>query len=310
MVTVADLGILRDVAARDGRLVVTITPTYSGCPAIAEIAHDLRYRLSQAGFADVTVRTELAPAWSSDWITAEGRGKLLAAGVAPPHPAPAARVPRRTGPADPHRHPPRAGQLPALRFGRHDADRGVQRDRVQGSLPLRGLPRALRVRQGDLMPRPAPARTPRARTEFHPLTVARVDPLTDDSAAVTFDVPPQALDAFAFTPGQSLTIRRGQERRSYSICAASGRAPRIGVREVAGGAVSGWLVHEVRAGDVIDVQAPGRVVRSRPGQARAARPDRRGQRDHARSCPSPDPYSPRTTSQPSRCSTATGVMTR
>jgi ring-1,2-phenylacetyl-CoA epoxidase subunit PaaE len=106
------------------------------------------------------------------------------------------------------------------------------------------------------MPRPAPARITRARTEFHPLTVARVDPLTDDSAAVTFDVPPQALDAFDFAPGQSLTIRRGDERRSYSICAASGRAPRIGVREVAGGAVSGWLVHEVRAGDIIDVQAP------------------------------------------------------
>jgi ring-1,2-phenylacetyl-CoA epoxidase subunit PaaD len=89
MVTVADLGILRDVAAEeDGHLVVTITPTYSGCPALREIAHDLRHRLSQAGFADVTVRTALAPAWSSDWITAEGRRKLLAAGIAPPHPAP------------------------------------------------------------------------------------------------------------------------------------------------------------------------------------------------------------------------------
>jgi ring-1,2-phenylacetyl-CoA epoxidase subunit PaaE len=106
------------------------------------------------------------------------------------------------------------------------------------------------------MARPAPSRPTRARTEFHPLTVARVDQLTDDSAAVTFEVPPQVLDAFAFAPGQSLTIRRGQERRSYSICAPSGRAPRIGVREVTGGAVSGWLVHEVRAGDVIDVQVP------------------------------------------------------
>src|SRR5271166_1374269 len=95
-----------------------------------------------------------------------------------------------------------------------------------------------------------------SRTEFHPLTVARVDPLTDDSAAVTFDVPGRLLDVFTFAPGQSLTIRRGDERRSYSICAARGRAPRIGVREVAGGAVSGWLVHEVKAGDVIDVQAP------------------------------------------------------
>ncbi len=88
MLTVADLGILRDVAAEEGRLVVTITPTYSGCPALREIAHDLRHRLSRAGFAEVTVRTALAPAWSSDWITAEGRRKLRAAGLAPPHPAP------------------------------------------------------------------------------------------------------------------------------------------------------------------------------------------------------------------------------
>jgi ring-1,2-phenylacetyl-CoA epoxidase subunit PaaE len=101
------------------------------------------------------------------------------------------------------------------------------------------------------MPRPAPS-----RTEFYPLTVARVDPLTADAAAVTFDVPARLAEKFTFAPGQSLTIRRGGERRSYSICAARGRAPRIGVREVAGGAVSGWLVHEVRAGDVIEVQEP------------------------------------------------------
>ena len=101
------------------------------------------------------------------------------------------------------------------------------------------------------MPRPAPS-----RTEFHPLTVARVDPLTADAAAVTFDVPTRLAEKFTFAPGQSLTIRRGGERRSYSICAARGRAPRIGVREVAGGAVSGWLVHEVRAGDVIEVAEP------------------------------------------------------
>ena len=98
MVTVADLGILRDVSAEGGRLVVTITPTYSGCPALPEIAHDLRRRLCQAGFADVTVRTALAPAWSSDWITAEGRRKLQAAGIAPPHAVPAGRGPGRRGP--------------------------------------------------------------------------------------------------------------------------------------------------------------------------------------------------------------------
>jgi ring-1,2-phenylacetyl-CoA epoxidase subunit PaaE len=94
------------------------------------------------------------------------------------------------------------------------------------------------------------------RVEFYPLMVARVDRLTGDSAAVTFDVPPGLADRFAFAPGQSLTVRRGDERRSYSICAVRGRPPRIGVREVPGGAVSGWLVHEVRPGDVIEVQAP------------------------------------------------------
>jgi ring-1,2-phenylacetyl-CoA epoxidase subunit PaaE len=95
-----------------------------------------------------------------------------------------------------------------------------------------------------------------ARTDFYPLAVAAVDPLTDDAAAVTFDVPAALRGTFAFAPGQSLTIRRGSERRSYSICAQAGHPVRIGVREVAGGAVSGWLVREVRPGDVIDVQAP------------------------------------------------------
>jgi ring-1,2-phenylacetyl-CoA epoxidase subunit PaaE len=95
-----------------------------------------------------------------------------------------------------------------------------------------------------------------SRTDFYPLTVAAVDPLTDDAAAVTFDVPAGLRDTFAFAPGQSLTVRRGAERRSYSICAPAGRPPRIGVREVTGGAVSGWLVREVRPGAVIDVQAP------------------------------------------------------
>jgi ring-1,2-phenylacetyl-CoA epoxidase subunit PaaE len=94
------------------------------------------------------------------------------------------------------------------------------------------------------------------RTDFHPLVVADVEPLTDDSAAITFRVPGDLAEVFTFAPGQSLTVRRGEERRSYSICAAAGSAPRIGVREVAGGAVSGWLVHELKAGDTVEVQVP------------------------------------------------------
>ncbi len=95
-----------------------------------------------------------------------------------------------------------------------------------------------------------------ARHDFHPLTVSAVQALTDDSAAVTFTVPDALRSQFAFAAGQSLTVRLGDERRTYSICAPAGAAPRIGVRELAGGAVSGRLVHELRAGDVLDVQAP------------------------------------------------------
>jgi ring-1,2-phenylacetyl-CoA epoxidase subunit PaaD len=94
VLTIEDLGILRRVDYRPDRgVVVTITPTYSGCPAMREIAADVQARLHRAGFAQVTVATELTPPWTTDWITAEGRRKLAAAGIAPPSAAP-----RRTGP--------------------------------------------------------------------------------------------------------------------------------------------------------------------------------------------------------------------
>lgn len=84
MVTLAELGILRSATVDGDKVTVTITPTYSGCPAMREMSADLRNRLERAGFGDVTVRTQLSPAWSSDWITAEGRTKLAAGGIAPP----------------------------------------------------------------------------------------------------------------------------------------------------------------------------------------------------------------------------------
>jgi ring-1,2-phenylacetyl-CoA epoxidase subunit PaaD len=83
-VTIAELGILRDVREADGAVTVTITPTYSGCPAMAQIAADLRRRLAEAGYERVDVRTELSPAWTTDWITPDGRRKLADAGIAPP----------------------------------------------------------------------------------------------------------------------------------------------------------------------------------------------------------------------------------
>jgi len=94
------------------------------------------------------------------------------------------------------------------------------------------------------------------RADFHRLTVTCVEPLTDDSAAITLTVPDDLADAFAFAAGQTLTVRRGEERRTYSICAPVGAAPQIGVREVAGGAVSGWLVRALKGGDTLEVQVP------------------------------------------------------
>ena len=95
---------------------------------------------------------------------------------------------------------------------------------------------------------------------FHELRVAAVERLCGDAVAVTFDVPDDLAGAFAFRPGQSLTVRKpgdaADERRSYSICAPAGARPRIGVREVPGGLVSGWLVNEVRVGDPVEVGPP------------------------------------------------------
>jgi ring-1,2-phenylacetyl-CoA epoxidase subunit PaaD len=101
MLTLADLGVLRDVRDEAGTVVVEITPTYSGCPAMGVMRADLVHALHRAGFADVDVRTVLSPAWTTDWISAAGRRKLAAGGIAPPGRAPvrtSGAVPLSLGP--------------------------------------------------------------------------------------------------------------------------------------------------------------------------------------------------------------------
>ncbi|MCB5907454.1 1,2-phenylacetyl-CoA epoxidase subunit PaaD [Streptomyces pinistramenti] len=89
MLTLADLGVLRDVeVAADGTVTASLTPTYSGCPAMAEMRADVASRLHAAGFAQVEIRTVLDPPWTSDWITPAGRRKLAEHGIAPPGAAP------------------------------------------------------------------------------------------------------------------------------------------------------------------------------------------------------------------------------
>ncbi|MFE1251941.1 1,2-phenylacetyl-CoA epoxidase subunit PaaD [Streptomyces sp. NPDC058735] len=90
MLTLADLGVLREVSLEpDGTVVASLTPTYSGCPAMAEMRAGVAARLRDAGYGRVEIRTVLDPPWSSDWITADGRRKLAEHGIAPPGAAPA-----------------------------------------------------------------------------------------------------------------------------------------------------------------------------------------------------------------------------
>lgn len=84
VLTISDLGVLRDVHVEAGRITVTITPTYSGCPAMDEIRADIRTVLGTHGWDDVDVRTELSPAWTTDWMSERGRDALRRHGIAPP----------------------------------------------------------------------------------------------------------------------------------------------------------------------------------------------------------------------------------
>jgi acetyl-CoA acyltransferase len=111
-------------------------------------------------------------------------------------------------------------------------------------------------------------RAPAGRTGLHPLVVDDVRRLTDDSVAVTFQVPEELREVFDFAAGQSLTLRRvidGIEHRwTYSICSPVGSRPRIGVREIPRGLFSSWLVHQVKPGDRIEVQPPSGSFRADP----------------------------------------------
>ncbi|PYC80864.1 phenylacetate-CoA oxygenase subunit PaaJ [Streptomyces tateyamensis] len=87
MLTLAELGVLAGVEQAGSAVTVWLTPTYSGCPAVAEMAADVELRLRRAGYTEVAVRLRLDPPWSTDAITPAGKAKLAAAGIAPPGPA-------------------------------------------------------------------------------------------------------------------------------------------------------------------------------------------------------------------------------
>jgi len=87
VISVLDLGIVRDVHCDGDAVAITITPTYSGCPAMAVIAADITATLTGHGVTSVDVITQIAPPWTTDWLSAKGKARLEEYGIAPPRPA-------------------------------------------------------------------------------------------------------------------------------------------------------------------------------------------------------------------------------
>ena len=109
VITIEDLGILRDVAVDGEHVTVTITPTYSGCPAMQEITADVLTALEQRGWHDVEVRMVLSPAWTTDWMSEDGRRKLREFGIAPPSVRTSGPVPVQLGRRAPQVECPQCG---------------------------------------------------------------------------------------------------------------------------------------------------------------------------------------------------------
>lgn len=87
VISVVDLGVVRQVSVAGDTVEVTITPTYSGCPAMAVIAMDIETELAKQGVQNLSLKTQIAPAWTTDWLSDKGRARLETYGIAPPQTA-------------------------------------------------------------------------------------------------------------------------------------------------------------------------------------------------------------------------------
>ena len=86
-ISLLDLGVIRNIAWADDALEITVTPTYSGCPATAVINMEIEAAMHARGIENVTLKRQIAPPWTTDWLSEKGRAKLEAYGIAPPQPA-------------------------------------------------------------------------------------------------------------------------------------------------------------------------------------------------------------------------------
>ncbi len=143
VISVVDLGIVRavDVVSSD-ECIVTITPTYSGCPAMQVIADAVTDALRSHGVAKVTLVNQLAPAWTTDWMSEAGKAKLKGYGIAPPQQQ-VIDISGLQGWRQAPAHADAGGDLPELRFHAYAADQPVRLHAVQGPVQMPGLPRTV-----------------------------------------------------------------------------------------------------------------------------------------------------------------------
>ncbi len=125
VLSISDLGILRDIEIADEKISILITPTYSGCPAMEIIQDDIRMALAKNGINNIEIKQIISPAWTTDWMTPEGKEKLRAYGIAAPAPGRLLIEWRR-----------QAGKLSPLSFREYRNDQSFWFHCLQGSLSL------------------------------------------------------------------------------------------------------------------------------------------------------------------------------
>ena len=227
-VPLVELGIIRGLQRDPPALLITLT--YSGCPATLAIEQMLRAALDLAGFADLAIKTVLAPPWTTDWITPRGRELLADYGIAPPTIGRSVSCPRCAS----------TETVEVSQFG---------------STPCKAQWRCTACLE------PRSVQMSLTGEHFHTLKVVDVRAETAEAIVVTLAHDEADAAAFAFRAGQHLTFRAmidGDDvRRNYSLCSVPGdKLLRVGIKRVAGGRFSTWALANLAPGSTIETLVP------------------------------------------------------